>query len=199
MSVMRPAAAGQWEQAGAIFVRCELSIKCVRPYLPSSPSPSPPPFFNTGNFPKKKQLSFSLSRVDYHNNFLFHLRAGFFWKPLKSSSEHSYCPAVAEWLAAGSHPHCETWESIYKYLQVGKGPLTFHVLDVEAGSISPRVILRVEIWIWTGHGFHRGKIHSKCLHPIRCNEKKYMIKMVISAPKTEYSVIFMTLFSEHSF
>lgn len=40
MSVMRPAAAGQWEQAGAIFVSCEQSIERVRPYhLPFSPSP----------------------------------------------------------------------------------------------------------------------------------------------------------------
>lgn len=62
-----------------------------------------PPFFNTGNFPKEKQLSFSLSKVDYHNNFLFHLRAGFFWKSLMASSEHSYCLAVTEWLAAGSY------------------------------------------------------------------------------------------------
>lgn len=95
MSVMKPAAAGQWEQAGAIFVRCEQSIEHVRPYhLPFSPSP--PTFFNTGSFPKEQQLSFSLSRVDYCNDFLFHLRAGFFWKPLMASSEHSYCLAVAE-------------------------------------------------------------------------------------------------------
>lgn len=86
MSIMKPAAAGQWEQAGAIFVRCEQSIERVRPYhAPSLPSP---PFLNTGNFPK--ELSFSLSKDDYHHNFLFHLQAGFFWKSLMASSERGY-------------------------------------------------------------------------------------------------------------
>lgn len=90
---MKPAAAGQWEQAGAIFVRCEQSIEHVRPYCaPSAPSP---PFSNAGNSPKEKRLSFSLCKADYHHNFLFNLQAGFFWKSLAVSSEHS-CLTVWE-------------------------------------------------------------------------------------------------------
>lgn len=92
----------------------------------------------------------------------------FWWLPLSTV-------IVLLWLSdlqLGHTQHCETWESIYQYLQVGKGPLTSHLLDVEAGSISPRVIFRAEIWIWTGHSFHRWKINSKCFHSIRCNEKK---------------------------
>ena len=158
-----------------------------------------PPFFNTGNFPKEKQLSFSISKVDYHNNFLFHLRAGFFWKSLMALMS---AVIVLLWLSdlqLGHTQHCETWSSVCQYLWVDKGPLTSRLLDVEAGSISPRVILMAEIWIWTGYSFHRQKINSKHLHLIRWNEKKYIIKMVISAPIAEFPLIFMTLFSEQSF
>lgn len=196
--VMKPAAAGQWEQAGAIFVRCEQSIERVRPYhLPSLPSP---PLSSTVEiFPKRSSFPFLLAELITIIIFSFISEqvsfGSLWWLPLSAV-------IVLLWLSdlqLGHTRHCETWESIYQYLQVGKSPLTSHLLDVEAGSVSPRVILRAEIWIWTGHSFHRWKINSKCFHPIRCNEKKYIIKMVISAPIAEFSVIFMTLFSEQSF
>lgn len=52
MSMMKPAAAGQWGQAGAIFVRCEQSIERVRSY--NVPSPPSPPFLQHWKFSQRE-------------------------------------------------------------------------------------------------------------------------------------------------
>lgn len=195
---MKPAAAGQWEQAGAIFVRCEQSIERVRLYhVPSLPSP--PLSSALEIFPKRNSFPFLLAKLITIIIFSFISEqvsfGSLWWLPLSAV-------IVLLWLTdlqLGHTQHRETWSSVRWYLRGGKGPLTSHLLDVEAGSISPRVILMAEIWIWTGHSFHRRKINSKRSHPIRGNEKKYIIKMVISAPIAEFPLIFMTLFSEQSF
>lgn len=148
-------------------------------------------------FPKRKSFPFLLAELITVIIFSFISEqvsfGSLWWLPLSTV-------IVLLWLSdlqLGHTRHCETWESIYQCLHVGKGSLTSCLLDVEAGSISPRVILGAEIWIWTGHSFRRWKINSKCFHPIRCNEKKYIIKMIISAPITE-SLLFLWLFSQNS-
>lgn len=94
-----------------------------------------PPFFSTGNFPKEKQLSFSLSKVDYHNNFLFHLGAGFFWKSLMASSERGYCLAVTwltcSWVVLGIMKPGAVFAGIYEWARV-PSPLTGCMWRLEA-------------------------------------------------------------------
>lgn len=150
-------------------------------------------------FPKRNSFPFLLAKLITIIIFSFISEqvsfGSLWWLPLSTV-------IVLLWLSdlqLGRTLHCETWSSICQYLRVGKSPLTSRLLDMEAGSISPGVILMAEIWIWTGHSFHRRKINSKRSHPIRCNENKYIIKTVISAPMAEFTLIFMTLLSEQSF
>lgn len=118
MSVMEPAAAGQWEQAGAIFVRCEQSVWTCET-LSCSLLAFSPLSSTLEIFPKRNRFPFLLGKLITVIIFSFiseQVSSGsLWWLPLSTL-------IVLLCLTDLQLGHRETWSSVCWYLWVPSPP-----------------------------------------------------------------------------